>query len=267
MKQEMMADVMDDIFEEEGEEEATEEIINQVLDDIGITLSTELADPPTSESLGAQGQKTPATALTDGGGGPSKGGKGPKPAKAKVPVKKDLSKKDYEFLEKQTGLNKQEIQKIYVQFIENNPDGQLDRQEFVRLYDKLRSEPPQLLDEISVQIFNCFDKDRNGKISFDEFMVAYALTSRGDVAQKLDYAFHLYDTDGNGYLDSQEVKEVLVSMLDLLGAEKKSYNLTTLTQECMKDLDKSHDGKITKDEFIGGLLKNYSLRELMSPFN
>ncbi|PRP73942.1 SNF7 family protein [Planoprotostelium fungivorum] len=46
MKQEMMSDTMDDAFEQEGEEEETEEVINQVLDEIGIGLSSQLADAP-----------------------------------------------------------------------------------------------------------------------------------------------------------------------------------------------------------------------------
>eukprot|EP00027_Filamoeba_sp_ATCC50430_P003178 CAMPEP_0168556858 /NCGR_PEP_ID=MMETSP0413-20121227/9111_1 /TAXON_ID=136452 /ORGANISM="Filamoeba nolandi, Strain NC-AS-23-1" /LENGTH=214 /DNA_ID=CAMNT_0008587841 /DNA_START=75 /DNA_END=719 /DNA_ORIENTATION=- len=48
MKQEMMSDTMDDAFEEEGEEEATDEVISQVLDEIGINLSSQLVDAPTT---------------------------------------------------------------------------------------------------------------------------------------------------------------------------------------------------------------------------
>ena len=61
----------------------------------------------------------------------------------------------------------------------NNPDGKLDKNEFIRLYDKLRPEAPELLDEISIYIFRAFDSDHNGFISFNEFMIAYSLTSKG----------------------------------------------------------------------------------------
>ena len=46
--------------------------------------------------------------------------------------------------------------------------------------------------------------------------MAYALTSRGDVKQKLEYAFEMYDADNNGFLDSAELKTVIHGMLDLL---------------------------------------------------
>ena len=60
MKEEMMSDTMDDVFEEDNEEEEvsisirfcsflqTDEIINQVLDEIGINLTAELVDTPSS---------------------------------------------------------------------------------------------------------------------------------------------------------------------------------------------------------------------------
>eukprot|EP01114_Cavostelium_apophysatum_P011197 TRINITY_DN253_c0_g1_i1.p1 TRINITY_DN253_c0_g1~~TRINITY_DN253_c0_g1_i1.p1 ORF type:complete len:211 (+),score=79.08 TRINITY_DN253_c0_g1_i1:120-752(+) len=56
MKEEMMNDTMDDVFEQEGEEAETEEVINQVLDEIGINLSSQLADAPTT-STKPQAQK------------------------------------------------------------------------------------------------------------------------------------------------------------------------------------------------------------------
>jgi len=93
------------------------------------------------------------------------------------------------------------------------------------------------------------------------------LTSKGDLNRKLEYAFDLYDADRNGYLDKNEVREVVIGMLDLLGADKKGQNSAHLADECIRQLDASRDGKVTKAEFINGLLKNYSLRALMSPFN
>ena len=78
--------------------------------------------------------------------------------------------------------------------------------------------------------------------------------------KKLEYAFALYDADGNGYLDKDEIKLVINGMLDLLGADKKHNDPQKLADECMKELDSSHDGQVSKEEFINGLMKNYSLR-------
>jgi Ca2+-binding EF-hand superfamily protein len=111
----------------------------------------------------------------------NKGAKGGSSSSSSSASKKPstLTKKDYDFLVHATGSQKAEIDAVFKEFTANNPDGKLDKQEFIRLYDKLRPEPPELLDEISNYVFRCFDSDRNGSISFNEFMIAYALTSRG----------------------------------------------------------------------------------------
>jgi len=59
MKEEMMNDTMDGVFEEDGEEEETEEVINQVLDEIGINLSSQLVDAPTSTQATATKTQQP----------------------------------------------------------------------------------------------------------------------------------------------------------------------------------------------------------------
>ena len=104
-------------------------------------------------------------------------------------------------------------------------------------------------------------------INFNEFMVSYAMTSRGEPEDKLDYAFDLYDINDSQTLDREELRSVLDGMLDLLGADKRGHSSSDLANECMRQLDTSGDGTITKEEFIKGLLSNYSLRGLMSPFN
>ena len=82
-------------------------------------------------------------------------------------------------------------------------------------------------------------------MTFNEFLIGYAITSKGDLQQKLVYAFELYDADNNGYLTSNELQEVLTGMLDLLGADKKT-DVKALTAEVIKQLDSSNDGKVSK---------------------
>ena len=98
------------------------------------------------------------------------GGKGSKTkGQGKPPT---LKSSDIKFLTKQTGLDQAAIKATFEKFMANNPDGQLDRKEFVRLYDELRPESMDRLDEISQYVFRAFDKDNNGTISFNEFLVS-----------------------------------------------------------------------------------------------
>lgn len=103
----------------------------------------------------------------------------------------ELTDKDYEFLSSQTRLSKNEIKDILDNFRTKSPLG-LDKQEFVNLYGYLRPEAAETLEKISHFAFRCFDKDHNAYISFGEFLISYAITTRGDLAQKLEYAFDLF---------------------------------------------------------------------------
>jgi len=68
-------------------------------------------------------------------------------------------------------------------------------------------------------------------------------------------------------LDRNELNAVIFAMMDMLGANRRGNKPQELAKECLSKLDENKDERITKDEFVSGLLKNYSLRSLMSPFN
>lgn len=54
----------------------------------------------------------------------------------------------------------------------NNPDGKLDRNEFKNLYQQFKTQSYQDLNAITEMAFQEFDKDNNGTIGFDEFLVS-----------------------------------------------------------------------------------------------
>lgn len=83
----------------------------------------------------------------------------------------------------------------------------------------------------------------------------------------MNYAFDLYDTDKNEFLDKNEIDIVFNGILDLNCIDRRTINVPQLKSTCFNYLDTNRDGKISKEEFVNGLLKNESLRGLLSPFN
>lgn len=65
------------------------------------------------------------------------------------------------------------------------------------------------------QMFNCVDKDNDGRISFQEFLDTVVLFSRGKTENKLRIIFDMCDNDGNGVIDKQELTKMLRSLVDI----------------------------------------------------
>ena len=89
---------------------------------------------------------------------------------------------------------------------------------------------------------------------------------QSDLETKLNYAFDAYDLDGNGYLDQAELNTVLSAMFDMLKADKKHLDTPALVALVTKDLDSSRDGRVSKNEFVTGLMAQPNLRALLNPF-
>lgn len=89
--------------------------------------------------------------------------------------KKTLTDSDYEFLISHTGLTKKEIKEIYEQFKKDNSDLRLNKIEFINLYDKLKPDSNEIVSQIAEQAFRAFDYDKNGSITFSEFLVSFIL--------------------------------------------------------------------------------------------
>ena len=65
-------------------------------------------------------------------------------------------------------------------------------------------------------MFNAYDVDGDGEISFTDYMLTLSVSERGTTDEKLKWAFSLYDINGDGQVSLNEATEFLtVSRLDI----------------------------------------------------
>ena len=104
------------------------------------------------------------------------------------------------------GKDQKEIDE-FMEKVEKNKNGRIERQEFMDAMNEMYSVPQTTVEEV-VEAFKIFDKDNSGKISLDEMKTILLKFTDDFNEEEVEEIFHLIDTDNSGEISYAEFAEV-----------------------------------------------------------
>jgi len=148
-----------------------------------------------------------------------------------------------------------------------NVRGELTRTLFTDCVRRIMAQGPRLSPDEQMKaefaidrLFDSLDRNHDGRVDFQELASGLSILAGGSRDDKVRAAFNLYDSDGNGYIDKEEMVNYLLSVYRVLfqtqpEVERSLGGITAeelarvTTEEAFKVADTNNDGQLSFEEF------------------
>ncbi|XP_012695170.1 recoverin a [Clupea harengus] len=178
-----------------------------------------------------------------------------------------LSKEILEDLKLNTKYSESELVTWYQTFLKECPSGRITKEQFEGIYASFFPDADST--DYARHVFRSFDTNADGTLDFKEYIVALHLTSSGKTTRKLEWAFSLYDVDGNGTISKNEIQDIVTAIFNMTPSEDQKHlpddesTPEKRTNKIWNYFGKDESDKIKEGEFIQGVMDNVDILRLM----
>lgn len=168
-----------------------------------------------------------------------------------------------------TKFTRKELQIMYRGFKQECPSGVVDEDTFKGIYAQFFPQGNSSL--YAHHVFKAFDQDDKGTISFQDFVTGLSVLARGTVEEKLEWAFGLYDINGDGVIGRDEMLNIVTAIYDMIGkCAVPSIDDCAIVQHVdniFQKMDINNDGVISLEEFMETCVKDDNILNSVMMFD
>ncbi|XP_015271401.1 PREDICTED: Kv channel-interacting protein 2 isoform X1 [Gekko japonicus] len=172
-------------------------------------------------------------------------------------------------LQEQTKFTRKELQVLYRGFKNECPSGIVNEESFKQIYSQFF--PQGDSSTYATFLFNAFDTDHDGSVSFEDFVAGLSIILRGTIDDRLNWAFNLYDLNKDGCITKEEMLDIMKSIYDMMGKYTYPAMREDAPQEHVESffqkMDRNKDGVVTIEEFIESCQKDENIMSSMKLFD
>ena len=104
----------------------------------------------------------------------------------------------------------------------------------------------------------------DGFMDLYEYLQATKEDATYSPEDKLKWIFDVFDKDGNGTIDYQEMGDIIISLFNMSGVKVEEKKLMAQLQDMLKNLDKDDNEEFIRDEFIRNAVSCFFISDLLN---
>ncbi|KAJ4821101.1 Calcineurin B-like protein [Rhynchospora pubera] len=166
-------------------------------------------------------------------------------------------------LASETAFSVNEVEALYQLFRKLSVSAKIHKEDFQLVLFGNRNKQNIFAD----RVFDLFDVKRHGVIEFGEFVRSLSVFHpKASEEDKISFAFKLYDLRQTGCIRQDELKKMVLALLDESGLHLTGDAVESIVNETFKQADLNSDGKIDEEEWMVFAKKSpYLLRNMTLP--
>jgi len=181
---------------------------------------------------------------------------------------------------RETNMTRTELYRLFNRFkalcqLSGTP-GSINKRNFKDGVSSLAFEDDAFVD----RVFALLDEDQSGTVEWSEFVAAVNALEAGSPFDKINFCFRVYDSDGGGSIEREELLQMFTSMLlSKVGAEGKQEtpsieDATPALKELIEDFvdtiydsfDQNASNALELDEVLKAVSKNTQISDVWEIF-